>query len=286
MDVIKKHISFQTSYSETQWVWLKVPFIIVWFLTFSISLFRLSEITAPLGVCKFVDCSYFLSINFKVIFFISSLIASILYVLEKRMILSLSILTFCSVLIFTIEDSQGIFDRNDILSGILLAQLFAYILFSKQKSVTELRKKRIHYSQQVIVAFYFLSGLTKLMQSGISWGSNTRGFALQVYKSNLNKYIDFGNDYFLKSANTMVDFVVNNPILFSILLTTTLLIELSGILFIFLKPKWLILYGVLMIFVHIGIWFVMKIYITPIILVNLIFLIGFFRIFAKTNTKR
>lgn len=274
MSAIKRYLSFQTSYSDQQWKWLKIPFIIFWFGTTVVVLWKASDIVAPTSICKFFDCSVFLSLAVKIMILSIAFTAVISYILEKRMLLSTAVLSIISVLIFTLEDSQGIFNRNDILSGILIAQFLAYLVFRLKKSQELLNKQRIFFSQQIIIAIYFLSGLSKIISSGFFWFTNPQGFAIQVQKSNMNKFIDYHNESYIAKGEVMTTFILSHPNLISSLLFLTLFIELGVVITLFINKKWMIFYGVLLLCLHIGIWFFMSIVITPIIVVNLIFLVN------------
>lgn len=275
MKIIRHYIDFQSNYSKLRWDWLKIPFIILWFILFSVTLFRLSHIITPLGICRLVDCSIFLSSTVKISLFIIAFVACAFYVLEKKMVFVIGVLTAISILVFTMEDSHGILNRRDILSGILLAQFIAYFLHAIKPS-SNINKNRIFYSQQIIIAAYFLSGLSKLINSGWQWFNNPQGFLLQVQKANWNKYIDLMNPDYLVKADCRTTFIIEYPTLIIFLLLLTFLLELSAFVTLFLKPKWMIIYGVLFIGMHIGIWYFMSISIDSVIGVNLIFLLNIF----------
>ena len=276
MSVIKQYFDYQSSYSNQRWNWLKVPFIIFWFITAVIVLSEVSVIVQPTSVCKFIDCTFFTSFPVKLTICLIALVCVILYILEKKMLFVTGILSTLSVLIFTMEDSQGIYNRNDVLSGILIAQFVAYFVFSIVKSNELLNRQRIFFSQQMIIAIYFLAGLAKILSSGIFWFQNTERFALQVYKSNMNKYVDFKNLSYLIKAERMSAFVLSYPTIIASFLFVTLLLELGVILMLFKVKEWMIYYGTLLLLMHLGIWIFMSILITPIIVVNLIFFINIF----------
>jgi hypothetical protein len=272
--VIKKYTDFQTSYSELQWKWLKIPFILFWFVTAAAVLFEVSNVLAPTGVCRFLDCNCLLSFPLKLVIIAIAFTATIFYILEKRMILSISILSIVSILIFTIEDSQGIYNRNDVLSGILIAQLIAYLIHNTKKSNDLLNKQRILFSQQIILAIYFLSGVSKLVSSGFSWFMNPQGFAIQVQKSNMDQYIVSQNEFYIQKGEYLSALILSNQALFSVLLFLVLMIEILVVVTLFSSKKVIIFYGIVLILLHVGIWIMMSIVIVPIIVVNLIFFIN------------
>lgn len=276
MNVIDNYLNFQTNYTDFRWKWLKIPFIIFWLFTASTVLFEASDLIMPTSICRFFDCSIFLSFTAKIVSFFAMLFLVILYVLEIKMLYVTAFLSFLSILIFTMEDSHGIYNRNDILSGILIAQFAAYVLFQLNKSNDLLFKNRIFFSQQMVLAIYFLSGISKIISSGFFWFLNTELFALQVHKANMNKYIDFKNEFYIEKAERLTAFILSNPNITALLLFLTLLIEISVIVTLFMDKKWLVYYGVLLLLLHVGIWVFMSIMITPIIVVNLIFLVNVF----------
>lgn len=276
MNVIEKYFNFQTNYTEERWKWLKIPFIIFWFIIATYVLINTSNIIMPTSICKFIDCSVFISLASKITIIVVTSFFVILYILEKKMLLVTAVLSILSVLIFTMEDSQGIYNRNDILSGILIAQFLAYFVYFIRKSKEQLSKQRIFFSQQMIVAIYFLSGISKIISSGFLWFRNTEHFAVQVQKANMNKYIDFKDNFYIAKAENMTSFVLSNPNMTSTLLLFTLLIELFVVVTLFINKKWMVYYGILLLLLHLGIWLFMSIVITPIIVVNLVFFINIF----------
>lgn len=280
-NVIKQYLDFQTSYSIKQWNWLKIPFGIFWFLSATIVLFRTSVLINPKSICLWVDCNLFLPISVKILISCIALSALIFYILEKKMLLSTAVLSIISVLIFSMEDSQGIYNRNDILSAILIAQFIAYLVFKLKKSEELLYKQRIFFSQQIIIAIYFLSGLAKVITSGFTWFTNTKGFAVQIKKSNMDKYIISQNEVYLYKGEQISAHVLSYPIFFSTLLLVALLIELLVIVCLFNK-RWIVYHGIALLLLHLGIWLLMSIVITPIIVVNLIFFVNFLFLSHKT----
>lgn len=273
--VFNQYFNLGLLYSEYRWKWLKIPFIVFWFFTSSFALIKTGSLLSPSGACRLINCTILLQPSIRITLLLISLVATIFYIIEIKMLITTMVLSILSVVIFSMQDSQGIYNRNDILTGILIVQMIAYLIFYVKNSNELLNKQRIVFSQQIIIAIYFLSGLSKLLHSGLFWFLETDKFALQTFKANLNQFINAANPSFLNKADIITSFILNHPVLTSILLLLTLFFEVFAFVMLFINNKGIVLYACLLIFLHIGIWIFMSIIITPIVLMNLIFLVNF-----------
>lgn len=266
---------WDTQYSTKQWKWMKIPFIIFWFFVSSNSLLISSDLLNPIGICTYFNCSFLLFNTTKIILLVLSFIFTLMYIFEKNMLISTLVLSVISIISFSLADSQGIFDRMDVLSGVLIAQFIAYLIFRLNGQFEKLEKNRIFYSQQILVALYFLSGLSKLFVSGLTWFQSTDGFALQIVKANMFKEINHPNHDFGLKAEVMSSFVIEHPFITTVLLAISLFIELFSFL-IFFNKKMPFYYGVLLLFLHLGIWMFLSVILVGIVVSNLIFLLNIF----------
>src|SRR5690606_8868390 len=106
-----------------------------------------------------------------------------------------------------------------------------------------LEKTRIFYSIQVIAASYTLAALSKLKTSGFSWFIDSKYMVLQMLKSNQMKYFD-GVIEESELMDYKMNWVLEYPVFFSIMLLAALLIELTCALAL-INNKTKILYGIL-----------------------------------------
>lgn len=83
------------------------------------------------------------------------------------------------------------FFRATIFSLIWAGQSIAYFQGALNRNF-DTKHFREQYACQAIAAVYILAAIAKLKASGIYWGDNATGFALQVVKNYLFQYYDTG----------------------------------------------------------------------------------------------
>jgi hypothetical protein len=210
------------------------------------------------------------------------ILLTILYLFERKMKLTLFALFVVSLIIYSAHESYGVQLRTGLIPLIFLAQFFAYRCF--QKDPEKLYYNRIYYTVQVIVASYTLSALSKLITSGFSWLYDAKYMVLQMLKSNQTHYFD-GLVPYDAIHSWKVDFVLNSPIFMSILLLGALLIELTSSIGL-INTKTRLTYGILLLMMHIGIYFFFNILIKPFIIPMVLFMINPFWLGYVAFNKR
>lgn len=271
---MKKLTEILKQYQPQEWLFIKIPFISIFLLFIAKTILLSKPANYPLGFCKLIDCNIFLFKPVAIIILFIAIIFSILYLFEKVMLLSLTILFITSLLVFTISDSTGIFARTDVLTMVLFAQLIAYLYayFSKNAK-TYLYKNRIQFPIQVIAAGYTLSALSKLINSGILWSFNYRGLAIQAKKAIGYKYLFDGSEVLLQKMETFPNFIISHPVLIIFILTLSVLFELFAGIAVF-KKKYAFYWGLLLMCMHLGIYFFMNVMILPVIISMIAFFIN------------
>jgi hypothetical protein len=219
------------------------------------------------GICNWFPCNVLAAEWVKNVVQLLCWAVAILYVLEVRMTITCFALAFLSTVIFTFEESHGVFIRSSTYSAIFFAQVFAYA-FAKNKPFS-----RIHFSKQIIAATYTLSGLSKLYYSGFTWFAGGKYLLLQVKKGAYYKFFDTGHEAILHEKDNYIRFFIENPTLFNLLLLGALLLELTCGLLLFSR-KLSYVYGILLVCMHIGIQMVMDIIIAPIAFPMIILLLN------------
>lgn len=126
----------------------------------------------------------------------------------------------------------------------------------------------------MIAIGYFLSGLSKLRTSGISWIQDGTRMPLQILKSFNNNFNDYGDFAYLEQGNAMAHFIDSNPMLVYVILAITLLLELGAISVLFFSRRYMIIYGLLLFLMHQGIYIVMNIKIVSIMKPMIILLVN------------
>ncbi len=273
---MKKFINFYFSgkHVHLEWLCIKILLIGFWLKTILIQINTLKEIPIPIGVCKMISCEFFTNSWVSLFCVILILIFSIFYILEKRMVVTTLIIFSMSLLFFTIEESNGIFERRGLYTFLFFAQFIAYLFSALKFPEFNLNKYRIQFSVQVIAIGYTLSGLSKLYNSGIFWITDGTRMPLQILKSFYSNYTDNGKTTFLDQGNEIAQFIDSHSYLIYFVLATSLLLELGAISVIFFSRKYILIYGILLYCMHLGINTVMKIKILSIMLPMIILFIN------------
>jgi hypothetical protein len=263
---------FSNKHNDTEWFFMKFSVSALWLSAIFLIVRGFSSLPLPIGVCTWFPCVFFLHFPFNKILLYSSVIIAYLYIFEIKVLWTSFIMFLISLLVFSIEESNGILERRGLLTFIFLAQFVAYFLHNK-KNHFNLKKYRIQFSVQVVAAGYVLAGLSKLIQSGWKWILDGERITLQILKSHYYTYIDLGNEKWLIKGYELVNFIESHPYLLFFLLASSLLLELGAFLVIFSR-RHAIIYGLLLLSMHIGIYWVMEIAIVSILFPMLIFLIN------------
>ena len=173
-----------------------------------------------------------------------------------------------SLLLFTLQDSNGIFPRNGLYTTIFLVQSIAY-----WRNAPALKTERIQFAIQIIVAGYLLAAIAKLQQSGLQWITDAPMASLQMIKGYAYQYIDTGNPAELLNGMNRADFAWQHPHFIQGLFAASLLLELFAWLAVKNK-KWALAIGLALLCMHTGIDYFMHIRIKSIYYLMLIFLLN------------
>lgn len=251
------------SINKSSWFLIKLALLQCWLNEILQTLGGYSKIMVPVSVWKLVPFVDHISLGFILLLKVSSIVIGLLWLFERKMLIVAPLLGLISTVIFTIEESNGIYNRHMTLSAVFFAIAIAYIVKHYNPN-SHLEKNRIQYPMQIIAATYMLSGISKLRVSGLSWIFSGKYTALQILKSHYSNYFSSGDFNLIAIGNSKADFVVNNPSLLIILLGLTLLIELNAWVLIAF-PAYSKLYGLLLIGMHLGIYWLLDIYIASIV---------------------
>lgn len=268
-EIFKKYWS--NSYSILEWQWMKYSLSFIWIASIAKILLLQQTISYPRSIWRWINHDWIQLPLVKVMIFIIAAFALWQYIREKRMKLSLTVIMLVSILVFSLSDSYGYFDRYDLMSCVWIAQWIAYVLLSPEKH--DISQMRIQFSVQAVVGAYFLAGINKLVSSGWSWGLSTEAFALQVIKGNMVDYAQDGNVLDMYSATYLSKIVLDYPVLFSALLSLSLFLELACVVALFSKKR-RIVFGLLFLCMHIGIAIFLKINLLSTVPIAMFFLLN------------
>jgi hypothetical protein len=246
------------------WFCLKLALVFFWLpLVFQV-LNNYSNISLPVSIWKWIPLTGQLPSIVKPILSALSVIIAGMWLFEKKMTLIAPTLAFLSILILSIEESNGIYNRFMTFSAVFAAIAVAYILQYYRPNNT-LDNNRLQFPTQIIAATYVLSGLSKLKAAGFAWVTSGKYFALQVMKAHFSNYYSFGDENLLNIGHTKAALIQDNIALLTFLLSFSLIMELCAWVMIFF-PKKVKYYGLLLLTMHIGIYMMMDIYILGIII--------------------
>lgn len=263
---------FTNTYTNKEWIFIKVPLIGYWFMLVTRALIISKGVAMPKGICSFIPCEFFIGDIIKYVVIGICAVIMLLYILEVKMLWTTLLAFLFGLIAFSIEESNGLMRRNSLFSVVFFAQFFAYLLHTLSPA-TNLLRNRIQFAVQGIAACYMLSGISKLTSSGFLWIADGRHITLQILKSYYYSYIDHDNIVILEKGKNIVAFIEHNQVLVSILLTGALLLEITALVSIISK-KTAMFYGLLLLLMHLGIFLVMRISITPIILPMALFMLN------------
>lgn len=263
---------FTNKYTNLEWSFIKIIFIALWIKLALIVLNSFQTIPMPQGICKLIPCELLLDGYLKYTLILVMLMASLFYILEIKQMYTCLVIFSISTLLFTMEESNGILNRNSLFTFVFFAQFLAYLLYHYD-SKSDIKKNRIQFSVQVIAAGYTLSALSKLYHSGIFWIQDGKRITLQILKSFYTMFVSDGDTKWLNKAENMVAFIENHPLIVSFLLGSSLFLELFALVSIKSK-KHALVYGLILTFMHLGIFIVMDIAIVSIVIPMLLFMVN------------
>ena len=239
------------------WTCAKISFAFIWGGSLMGMAKECSQMVAPVGIARWVDYSFLFRPEGKLFLLWAILLLCIFYIWEKGMIITTTAMFFLSLLIITYHESQGIYYRNTLNTVIPGVQALAYWIAYFRKDF-DVEKNRWQFTMQVIAAFYLLAGISKLQASGWEWIFSGKYFALQIMKNHSFTYFDAGNASTMAKATAQSAFFLSHNAFLVFLLGSSLLLELFAFLAL-LGKNWRIGMGILLLLMHLSIYWVMDI---------------------------
>ncbi len=221
-------------------------------------LFKYTSQPFPVGICTVVNCATFTASPTRLLTIIALSIALMLYVLEIAMTLNLFFLSTISIVILSLEESNGMSVENGVLSLLFFTQFLAYLInvFNADSS---LNKNRIQYPLQIIAAVYVLAGISKVWASGSNWfWDDAPKFTLEIQRVFFAKFATNGEHYYQQMGICTTDFFLKNIFMLKGMLFFALLFELFAFIMLF-NRKLSFIYGFVLLAMHLGIYLIMNI---------------------------
>jgi hypothetical protein len=273
-------------YSKKEWQLIKLFFILFWLLGIIIVSGKYHSQPFPEGICIYFNCSIIHSSVFRTLLLSASILFSILYVMEWKMHFTTFILSSISILVFSLERSNGIYHREELFSLILIAQFFAYLRFFLSKSLIKKdvmpQSMAMFFSISVISGAYMIAGITKLQTSGIYWVTESPNVAIQVLQSMEHKSIDNGIKQLVPYGHWLADFIILFPNLIRLIFAFALVAELMAFLSL-LGKKQSKRYGYLLLLLHFGMFLMLFVKLVVFIGCVLIFMVNIPGILINRN---
>ena len=273
-------------YSRIEWTIMKSSFSLIWLLSFLLVFSRYNYAPTPESIFKLIPGSFYFSFNAKIFLLSTNLLLIYFYITEKHIWWSLLGLSLISLFAFSLEDSNSDFNRNTMITGIFFAQFFAYSI-KKIYLDFDIEKYRIQFSIQLISISYTISAISKLNTSGLNWITDGLLMPLQIMKTNYFGFVNDGNIAHITNARHIINLLDKYSFGVMFILAFTLIIELFAVVSI-INKKSAFVYGVLLIFMHIGIYLILDVAIAGTYIPMLIFMVNpvfIFWIIIKKLTK-
>ena len=257
-----------SDYSPNEWVCAKISVAYFWFVVVISVSINHQSIPYPTGIYSFIDGSLLASKYTVRIFSFFAFVLAVLYVREKWMTATIFLMFLLSLVLFTLEESGGILNRNYLYTAVFFAQFIAYY-----RNTERLNEERIQFAVQIIAGGYVLAGISKLQQSGIGWITSAPLVSIQIIKGYCFTYFNTGNIKDFEPGLRHANFILSHRYLAEGLFAGSLTLELFAWIAVINKRSAFI-YGLLLLAMHIGISYFMNILIISIVYPMLIFMIN------------
>lgn len=243
---------FDDSFASAKWLCVKVALAGIFCSLLSKTLFRYSGIPYPVGLYSLFEGNFLHNPVVKTGFLFFVIVLLVLYLSERKMVWVTALLFVSGVLVFSVEESNGIWGRAGLLSLVFFAQFAAYFFHTCDKT-SNLNYNRIQFSLQFVAAVYTLSAISKLYNSGIDWVIDSPSIALQAQKDYEYAFVTYGDITYREKGIHAAGWVMQHPLVIKLLVCGALLLEaFSGLMLINRKSAFMT--GLLLLCMHIGIF--------------------------------
>ncbi|MCW5906469.1 MAG: hypothetical protein KIS94_01300 [Chitinophagales bacterium] len=245
----------QFRYSAKEWFWMKVLFVPLWLVWITMVLYKHHAQPFPEGICQYINCAFVATKPAIYIVLLTALASAVFYVAGRFMPVATFLLAVISIIVFSFERSNGIYHREELFSLIFTVQFIAclrwYFSSGEYKQEVPLRNVAVFYSVSVIAGAYVLAGIAKINGSGFAWITQSPYAALQTLQSFEHKSVDTGLEFLIPYGNFVAALMLKFPFAVQLLFAFALVVELGAFAACFSR-KTAQRYGVLLLFLHLG----------------------------------
>ncbi|MEO5754984.1 MAG: hypothetical protein ABIR38_09780 [Chthoniobacterales bacterium] len=220
-------------------------------------------IPSPNGITRLFDLRFLLDPQAFAVAHTVLGVALVLFVLRLVVWLALPVALFINVAANAITNSQGAIQHAvQIVSLVLLAQTAAHFfgLWRRRQENEErrlLEDRAIWWSQQTIVAVYFVAGITKLFVTKGLWVFQARFIGVSVAKSAYQSFYDTLNQADLEKQLAVAHFAAAHGWIIALIAVGGLFLELGSPLML-LNRATAATFGALLICFHLGLDYSMR----------------------------
>lgn len=220
---------------------MRIFTLVSWWPWILLIIFRFNSQPFPVAICQYVDCSVITYYPINWIIVLLMLVASYFYIRERHTIAVTVFFILISVLSFSLERSNGLTYRSEMMSMVWIGQLVAYAVYQYKRSKGLLTTDHhpgplvIHYSKQMLAAAFVVSAIYKLSVAGIFWVVDSPNVALQVVKTNMDVMYTFGADWVEGHGKGLASIILAYPNLFRFLFFCGISLELLSFVAVFNK---------------------------------------------------
>jgi hypothetical protein len=273
---------FDDSFASVKWLCVKVIVAYVFYSQWLGELLHTSGVGNYSGVYALINVDVLQFASIKMTLTVFSVFAIALYLSEKQMIIATMSLFIFGVLVFSVEETNGIYGRAGLLSLVFLAQSIAYLFFRLDKT-RNLNRDRMQFTLQFVAAVYTLAAISKWHDSGLNWITDAPKIVLQIQKSYDYAFVTNGDLNFHEKGILIANLITKHSTIIQVLLLGALLLETFSFV-ILTNRKWAFFYGILLLCMHIGIDQSMNVFFPAISMPMLIFCLNpLFLFYALAN---
>lgn len=222
-----------------------------------------SDVEKLTGLTHFINLNWIQDLQPVLPWKVLTMVGLLLYVMGILPMLGLLPALFFSITIGTLANSQGAINHStQLVSMILLGQFLVYALpFGRIRSgwwkpVQKIHQRAVYVALVVFAASYVVSAFVKLDRTDGTWVAKVPSLALELQKANYSEYYDTLTPV-PESLGTVVRLMNEHPTLAKVFFGAGLFVELFAFL-ILLGRRWALVYGMIIIGLHLSISHLMQ----------------------------
>lgn len=271
---------FNGNWSAREWRLIRWVIALAWLPWIVITCFSYTGQPVETGIARYVYLAFLTWPGINVAVCLLAALAGWFYVRGKRPIAATGTMLLIGVLVFTLHDSQGAFQRNEVVNLVLLGQFVAHIgVWWKQRKgeqtpLANLRNHLVFNSQQMLLATYFISAITKLNTAGLNWIIDSPNISLQVYKANMSLFYSVEWEFLRSNGLFWSDAIAAHPLITQLVFGGSLALELFCVVALLNRPIARVV-GWMLLGMHLGIFLLFGVMFFPFLAFVIVLLIGF-----------